>query len=136
MSPWQQMDARPRISMSELAAAAVPTSAGVYALYREGNRMYVGKAGCLRDRVWRNHSGKGLSMGTSAMRRNVAQHLDIATANAIKRGEYSVTTADAERVRAWLEGCDIAWVECASEADAVALETAMKNEFLPPLTKQ
>ena len=34
--------------MRELAATDLPADAGVYALYRDGERMYVGKAGSLR----------------------------------------------------------------------------------------
>lgn len=75
-------------------------------------------------------------MGTSAMRRNVAEHLGIATANEIKEGRYRVSAEEAGRVRAWLDRCEIAWRECATEAAAVALETAIKKEHLPALTKR
>ena len=98
--------------------------------------MYVGKAKSLQDRVWKNHAGLGHGMGSSAMRRNIAEHLGIATASEIKQGRYRVSAQDAKRVRAWLDGCDIAWRKCATEAGAEALETAMKKEYLPPLTKR
>ncbi len=75
-------------------------------------------------------------MGTSAMRRNVAEHLGIATAKDIKDGIYKVTEAEASRVRRWLDGCEIVWRECETEAAAKRLETAMKAEYLPPLTKR
>jgi excinuclease UvrABC nuclease subunit len=70
--------------MNDLRAADVPTSPGVYALYRDSERMYVGKAGNLRERVWSNHSGRGIAMTSSAMRRNIAAYLAIATAADIK----------------------------------------------------
>jgi predicted GIY-YIG superfamily endonuclease len=122
--------------MDDLRAADVPTSPGVYALYRDSERMYVGKAGNLRERVWSNHSGRGVSMTSSAMRRNIAAYLDIATAADIKARRYQPTAEDAAAARAWLEGCEIAWRECESEPAAVALETAMKTEYRPPLTKR
>jgi hypothetical protein len=122
--------------MRELRAAEIPSSAGVYALFRDGTPMYVGKAACLRDRVWGNHSGRGTSMTNSALRRNVAQLLGIATAADIKGRRYQPTADDAAAVRAWLDGCEIAWCECADEPAAVALETAMKAELMPPLTKR
>jgi GIY-YIG catalytic domain-containing protein len=121
--------------MSGLRKADIPASAGVYALYRRGEPMYVGKATSLQTRVWKNHGGRGRGMGTSAMRRNVAERLGIAAANEIKDGAYRPTADDAARVRRWLDGCEIAWRESESEPSAKVLEGEMKAEYLPPLTK-
>lgn len=121
--------------MRTLREADIPISAGVYALYRDGEPMYVGKAKCLRNRVWKNHGGRGLGMGTSAMRRNVAEYLGIASAADIKAKRHRITADEATRVRTWLDGCEIAWRECADEAAAKTLEAKMKAEYLPPLTK-
>lgn len=132
---WPAMDRQSRISMLSLRSTDVPTSAGVYALYRHGKRIYVGKAANLRTRIWKNHSGRGLGMGTSALRRNIAEHLGIATAADIKAKRYPVTTEEAARVRAWLDECEITWRECSDAAAAERLEDAMKAEHLPPLTK-
>jgi excinuclease UvrABC nuclease subunit len=129
------MGARRRRPMSSLKKEDIPLDPGVYALYRSGKRAYVGKAKCLQDRVWKNHSGRGLDMGTSALRRNVAEHLGIATANDIKEKHYGVSAEEAKRVRTWLDRCEIAWRKCATEAAAVKLEKAMKREYMPPLTK-
>ncbi|MGH2852637.1 MAG: GIY-YIG nuclease family protein [Solirubrobacteraceae bacterium] len=122
--------------MSSLRKEDIPGAPGVYALYRSGKPMYVGKAKMLQDRVWKNHAGQGLGMGNSAMRRNVAEHLGIATASDIKKGLYRVSADEAKSVRSWLERCEIAWRECASETAAVELEAAMKKEQMPPLTKR
>ncbi len=121
--------------MASLQKADIPLSPGVYAVYRRGKRMYVGKAKCLQERVWKNHSGRGLGMGTSALRRNVAEHLGIAKAKDIKEGHHRITEEQAKRVRKWLDGCEIAWRECADHGAAKDLETAMKAEHKPPLTK-
>jgi hypothetical protein len=135
-SLWSMMDSQPRHSMRELNAGDLPTAAGVYALYRGGARVYVGKAESLRDRVWKHHSARGAVMTSSAMRRNVAEHLGIATAADIKARRRRPTPEEAVQVREWLDRCEIAWRECPDELAAVALETAMKNEYLPPLTKR
>jgi hypothetical protein len=121
--------------MSTLTKVDIPTSAGVYALYRRGQPIYVGKATSLQTRVWKNHSGRGRGMGTSVLRRNVAERLGIAAANDIKGGAYRPTAEETARVRRWLEGCEIAWRECESEASAKLIEAEMKAEYLPPLTK-
>lgn len=133
---WSQIGEHRRRSMSSLNKDDIPLSPGVYALYRSGKRAYVGKAKCLQDRVWKNHSGRGLRIGDSALRRNIAEHLGIADANDIKKGIYRVSPDEAKRVRAWLDRCEIAWRECATEAAAEKLEKAMKREYMPPLTKQ
>jgi hypothetical protein len=105
-----------RHDMSGLAKRDLSLSPGVYVLYRSGEPKYVGKAKCLQNRVWKNHGGRGLGMGTSAVRRNVAKHLGIAKAKDVKDGRHRITTGEAARVRAWLDGCEIAWRECADES--------------------
>lgn len=122
--------------MRTIQKADLPTIPGVYALYRDGAPMYVGKATSLQDRVWKNHSGRGLGMGSSAMRRNVAEHLGIAEAKDIKSGTHRITAEEAARVRAWLDDCEIAWCECLDIATAEELESEMKAEYRPPLTKR
>jgi hypothetical protein len=129
------MGRRKRRSMATLQKDEIPLSPGVYAMYRRDKRMYVGKAKCLQDRVWKNHSGRGLRMRDSALRRNVAEHLRIAKAKDIYDGLHRITPKQGKRVRDWLDECDIAWRECADHAAAKDLETAMKAEHKPPLTK-
>jgi len=72
-------------------------------------------------------------MTNSALRRNVAEHLGIATANDIKTGR-PVTRAEAERVNVWLDGCTASWLTAESEDAALKLEEAFKFEWMPPLT--
>ncbi len=136
MPLWSLMHRCNRFGMTKLRKDDIPMSAGVYVLYRHGKPQYVGKAKCLQNRVWKNHGGRGLGMGTSAMRRKVAERLGIAEAKDIKAGRYRITAKEAARVRAWLDGCEMTWQECSDEAAAKALETAMKREYLPPLTKR
>lgn len=133
---WSQMGRRRRRSMSSLKKEDIPLDPGVYALYRSGEPMYVGKAKSLQGRVWKNHSGRGRGMGTSAMRRNVAEYLGIATATEIKEGLFRLSADEAGRVCTWLDRCEIAWRKCDTEAAAVVLEKAMKKEHMPPLTKR
>lgn len=132
---WRAMDARPRHSPRDLARADVPTDAGVYAWYRQGAAIYVGKASSLQTRLWSNHLGRGPVMTNSAFRRNVAAHLQIASANDIKTGAYQLTPPELLEVRTFIEGCAVAWVPCGDAADAEDLERRMKHEWLPPLTR-
>ncbi len=133
---WTAMDREARLSLASLKEHEIPMDPGVYALYRGGERMYVGKAGCLRNRVWKNHCGRGAVMTGSALRRNVAEHLGIATAADIKARRYQPTSSELGRVREWLETCEIAWRTRKSHAAAIDLEIDMKREHKPPLTKR
>lgn len=133
---WATMDLRPRRHVPGLRAVDVPLDPGVYAWYRDGRPVYVGKAAELRDRVWSRHLGRSRTLGTSAFRRNVAEHLGFGAPDAIKAGAIRLDPGQLAAVRAWIEGCEVAWITCRSEAEAITLETAMKAEWLPPLTKR
>jgi hypothetical protein len=135
VSDWATINARPRAAVAALRQEDIPSQPGVYAFYRDGAPIYVGKAASLRARVWTNHLRRGVSMTNSAFRRNVAAELGIASAADIKARRYLTTAGDASAVSAWIDGCELGWFECASEFDAVRLETALKAEAKPRLTR-
>ena len=132
---WREMHARPRTSALQMRESDIPGSAGVYACYRDGLPIYVGKAKSLKTRVWKSHMGKGRSMRNSAFRRNVAEHLRIARAQDIYDGNHKCSGEDAFRVNTWVRECEIAWITCRSESEAKSLEDRLKAEDLPLLTK-
>ncbi|MEJ7792035.1 MAG: hypothetical protein WKF65_08710 [Gaiellaceae bacterium] len=74
-------------------------------------------------------------MTNSAIRRNAASLFGIASAADIKARRYMPTSEDAERVSSWIRSCQIAWIECDAPEAAAALETQVKLEEKPPLTK-
>jgi hypothetical protein len=129
------MHAGPRHRGGELLKADIPTNPGVYAWYRKGAAIYVGKADRLQDRLWKNHLGRGRVMTGSAFRRNVAEHLGISTSAGIKARAYQPDADELVRVRRFIEGCHVAWLVCESKPVALDLETRMKREWMPPLTK-
>lgn len=132
---WREVDARPRLTFAGLAKVDIPNGPGVYAIYCKSRRAYVGKAGSLRDRIWGSHNSRSRSMGRSAFRRNVAQHLGVASAHEIKTKQYRCTAEELERIRDWIERCEIAWIERPTDDAAIAAEAAIKLELMPPLTK-
>jgi excinuclease UvrABC nuclease subunit len=129
------MNEYPRLAASSLTGPAIPLNPGVYAWYRDGEAIYVGKAGNLHQRVWKNHMGRGVGMTGSAFRRNVAANLGISTPAAIKSRAYVPTREEADAVVAWIRECEVAWTVCETDADALGLEARMKTEWMPPLTK-
>jgi excinuclease UvrABC nuclease subunit len=130
------MNRQARRLASTVSAKQLPKDPGVYAWYRNGQRIYVGKATSLQTRVGRNHLGKGRSLGTSAFRRNVAEHLGLGFAAEIKDGRRVFDVQEILLINTWIGACEVAWIVCGSEADACKLEDSLKEEFLPPLTKQ
>ena len=129
------MDARPRRAVPSIAQPDIPSEAGVYAFYRDGKAIYVGKAGSLRIRLWRYQLGHGQSLTGAAFRRNVAEWIGISTAAAIKRRAYQPDDAELAAIRAFIEECEIAWIAQPSDGAATDLEARMKAEWKPPLTR-
>ncbi len=133
---WHVMNDQPRIARKLLCSERIPVYAGVYAWYLNGKAVYVGKADCLRQRIWENHCRTSLSMTNSAFRRNVAEHLRIASAADIKLGRHKLSAAEVTVVNAWIDRLELAWIACPTPADALGLEKRLKVEWRPPLTKQ
>lgn len=106
----------------------------MYAWYRDGTAIYVGKADSLRDRLGR-HLGRGRVMTSSAFRRNIAELLGISSAALIKSGAYQPNEEEVAEVRAYIEGCEVAWMTADTPVAALDLEDRMKAEWTPPLTK-
>lgn len=133
---WDAMDRRPRHGADTALRTTAPCRPGVYAWYREGNAVYVGEGDNLQKRIWTRHMGQSRSHHTSSLRRNIAEHLGFGDANLIYTRVIRLTDEQRAAVRAWLVGCQVAWIECDSDAEAHDLESRMKAEWLPPLTKR
>ncbi len=133
---WAEMNAQPRRRATELARGDVPTKAGVYAWYRRGRAVYVGKGDELLARAWGDHMSQSRSMHTSAFRRNVAERLGFGLAADIYAKRVRLNTEQLAAVRTWIMGCSVAWIECANAEAARRLECDMKAAWMPPLTKR
>ena len=135
---WSKMDARQRHPVPTVRPEVVPKSPGVYAFYREGDRIYVGRAiakGGLRKRLCGMHLLIGPDVSWSAFRRNVAETQGVPT-SVTRVHRDTLTVEQLERLNQWVAGCEVAWIECGSAAEATALEASMKAEYKPMLTKR
>jgi len=133
---WADLHAAPRRPARHLAKADVPFTPGVYAWYRSGTAVYLGKADSLVRRVWANHLGNSRAIHGSAFRRNVAEALGIASAADIYTGRYALTDAELATVRTWIMGCEVAWLPLATKEAAAQAERDLKTEWRPSLTKR
>lgn len=132
---WASMDSRPRASILRLGN--VPRSYGVYAFYRADARVYVGRAasaGGLEKRL-NMHLNRSADLSWSAFRRNVAEQFGIPTSQT-RPHKDCLSSAQLGRVNAWVDGCEVAWIETDSVEGAKKLEKRLKSEFMPPLTKR
>jgi excinuclease UvrABC nuclease subunit len=121
---------------SMLVRELVPDEPGVYAWYRDGKRMYLGKADSLRHRVYANHLGQSRAPTGSAFRRNVAEYLGFGKPASLKNRVLQLSADQLDAIRSWILSCEIAWLTCPTKAGAIALERKLKLEFKPPLTKR
>jgi hypothetical protein len=133
---WPDLDAAPRYRPCDLTRRDIPREPGVYAWYRRGRAVYVGKADDLQERIWARHLGESRTLGTSALRRNVAESLGFGASAEIKNGRVRLTPAQLAQVRAWICGCRVTWLVLPSAADAIAAEMELKAERMPRLTKR
>lgn len=134
-SPWYALDRQFRLSVAHRLPGSVPTTPGVYAIYRGSARVYVGATGDLGRRIEQEDLSHNRSMRNSALRRNVAEKLGIAKAADIYSGAYAPTDADRERVARWLNECTVSWLECDSKSEAHHLKSALRSQHRPLLDR-
>lgn len=132
------MDGQDAQAVATLSLAAVPTDPGAYAFYRDGSAVYVGRAVTatgLRSRL-RTHTATGVDLSHSSFRRNVAEHLGVASTSVTRRRPPELSPADVDPVNAWIRACDVRWMTAPSVEAAKRLEDHLKLEAKPPLTKR
>jgi hypothetical protein len=118
--------------------AEVPASVGVYALYRSGVAVYVGRAiGALglRGRL-RSHLATGVDLSRSSFRRNVYDDLGVAPTEVTRMRPSAITAAQVAKVNEWVQQCEVAWAECQSAKEAFWLEVKLRREWLPTLNRR
>lgn len=137
-SDWDRINLQPRRNPGLLGRSSLPARPGVYAWYRDDKPVYVGVAvgqGGLRSRLW-THLAADTDLSRSAFRRNVLEHLEIATV-AIAGQRPSVLTAEqVAPVNRWIRECEVAWLECVSGTSAKALERTLLTEARPLLNRR
>ena len=129
---WTDVFEAPRTRSSALNKADIPAQPGLYAWFRDGECVYLGIAGDLRDRLT-THRGTSNDLSRSTFRSWVAVHV-LGLDRAATRQRPSIVTGDqAQVVNAWVAACDIAWLTQTTREDAAALEASLLAEHLPLL---
>jgi len=138
-TPWARMHVQPGHPVAQVDTSKVPTAPGVYAFYRDGQPVYVGRAiasGGLQRRLKTQHLKTVNDLSWSAFRRNVAERLGIAPSTVTKRRPPQLTEAQVASINEWVAACELRWIACATESEATQLEIDLKHERKPPLTKR
>lgn len=133
------MHEQPRYAAATLRAVDIPIQPGVYAWYRDGEALYVGRAKGrrgLRERIARNHLGTGPDLSRSSFRRDVCEYLAIAPTSVTRQRPAALSAADVAAVNLWVRQCAVAWIVCATPDDAADLEDDLKAEWMPPLSRR
>jgi len=125
-SAWLEVLTAPRVALNELDRDAVDARPGVYVLFRDTNPVYVGKSANLRATLAQLLATQGPS-SVSPFRRSVAEFLGIASAKVIAAMRYRPTPEDHAKINRWVKDCSVVWRACATESEAVALETRFSN---------
>ncbi|MFB9309793.1 hypothetical protein BJY17_000750 [Agromyces hippuratus] len=129
---WTDVLEAPRTRSSALNKAEIPAQPGLYAWFRDGECLYLGIAGDLRDRLT-SHRSASNDLSRSTFRSWVAVHV-LGLDRATTRQRPSIVTDDQARaVNAWIAACDLAWLTQATREDAAVLESSLLAEQQPLL---
>lgn len=132
LSGWAAILNLPRVPAASLRGRDIPSGPGVYSWYHDGHCVYVGMATSLRQRLGA-HRRQSVDLSRSTLRASVAvRELGVTRAQARSRPSV-MTNEQIEVVNAWLRGCEIAWVECATAREADELERRLRKEWMPPI---
>lgn len=136
---WEFLNSRPRRRASLLQRKDVPASPGVYAFYKDGTAVYVGRALAqrgLRGRLLGDHLSTSPDLSRSTLRRSVAAEQGVATRAEAAARPTLLTQEQAALVDDWLSACEVTWVECATAGEAAELEEALRVEWMPRLNNR
>jgi len=129
---WDAVLARPRQSAATVQRGDLPKAPGVYAWFRDGECVYLGKASNLRSRLG-THLGTSLDLSRSTLRSWVAVRELNLTREYTRRRPTVMTDGQVAIVTQWIRGCDLAWITTASSADATSLEDQLLAAWRPPI---
>lgn len=135
---WAELGARPRKAARSLAGADLPSAPGAYAWFRERTPVYVGVAageGGIRERVGK-HLQLGNDLSRSSLRRNVCEHLGLASTARTRTRPTVMRAEEVALVNNWISECEVTWISCESSAAARGLEAQLKLEWKPLPTKR
>jgi hypothetical protein len=129
---WETVDFGKRLLGARLRDDDVPTEAGVYAWYRDGECVYVGISGNLRKRL-AIHRSSSRDLSRSTLRSWVAVHTLGLDRRITRRRPSEISQEQADAVTAWLRACEVAWVTTRTRDEAAAIEAGLLKEFRPLL---
>ena len=129
---WQELLAHPRHAARLLQIRSIPDGPGVYAWFREGDCVYVGKASNLRMRL-RAHLATSLDLSRSTLRSWVAVRELGLPREYTRRRPTAMTAVQVAVVNDWLSRCELTWVPTRSKDEADFLEASLLGSWRPPI---
>jgi len=129
---WNALLARPRQSAATVQRRDLPDAPGVYAWFRDGECVYLGKASNLRSRLG-THLGTSLDLSRSTLRSWVAVRELNLTREYTRRRPTVMTDGQVAIFTQRVRSCDLAWMTTASSGDAASLEARLLAVWRPPI---
>ena len=131
-SEWAALLSATRFATGTLSRSEIPRSPGVYAWFRDGECVYVGKASNLRRRIG-THLSTSLDLSRSTLRASVAvTTLGITRKHARSRPTV-MTPEQIAVVTAWFAAAEVNWLECKTRDEAHSLEGRLRKSWMPSL---
>ncbi|MEV7874193.1 GIY-YIG nuclease family protein [Microbacterium sp. NPDC089188] len=129
---WSDLLSKPRRLAMDVQRNDVPEQPGVYAWFRDGECVYLGKASDLRSRLV-THLGTSLDLSRSTLRSWVEVR-ELGLAREYTRRRPTVMTGEQVAiVNGWLRGCELAWMTSDTREDAAALEARLLAAHRSPI---
>lgn len=130
---WDYIRSLPRQPASLDTVRSAPPGPGVYAWFRDGEIVYLGKASKLRGRLV-THRRTSTRPGKSTLRATVGE-LTTGVPRATLRINGRYVPDEAAAIDAWLDACELSWVETETNERALDLERALLTVWRPPLNR-
>lgn len=129
---WQDIISRRRRLAGTVQRADVPSQPGVYAWFRGGECVYLGKASDLRSRL-ASHLASSLDLSRSTLRSWIAVRELGLTREYTRRRPTVMTGEQVAVVNEWINTCELAWTTTGTKEEAAALESRLLRRWRPPI---
>lgn len=123
------------VPASELQLQDLPEVPGLVAWFREGECVYIGISGNLKQRI-REHTSATPDLSRSTLRSWVAVELLGLSRERTRQRPSVITHEQAVAVAAWLSGCEVGWKVTERRADAARLKEDLLKEARPRFNHQ
>ncbi|KRD53949.1 hypothetical protein ASE34_02345 [Microbacterium sp. Root280D1] len=123
------------VSAAEISRLQLPDTPGLIAWFREGECIYIGISGHIRDRI-NDHISSRPDFSRSTLRSWVAVEILGLTREKTRQRPSAITHKQADEVVAWLKQCEVGWKVTERRADASRMKEDLLSQMRPRFNHQ